>query len=400
LAAEYLSSPESKSGPSRDGPFEFNVKDEKLRQAMPAVAAEIEAELGSSLLDLYLDKYRHEYYYLGSDMRSVVDYQARLERAIESGTGEPALSAVRAQVARYGIDPDVFREEHAVFGGGRIYDWTDTVSSAIRTLHDGVLTARRLGDFGKQGFRIDGLISVNLRQKHDGSLACRSRLSAGDTSAFNGKPLPECAHRIAESVVPWSGLRWPEYFASVEACQAGMQLDTVKTTLRKEFSSLFPGDEDSLLIWCDFTERLYYVIEARRVTTNREMLGIVSDPVSSGMSPALRRWVAEEAARRGVRMVDVLEEALDQARRSASLTILLRPLIDREDELAALVQAVVASLKANQDAELAAILHELEVEIGRRNKRTRSAIQRQLKRSVGKQVTIEALRGVLEAIRQ
>jgi hypothetical protein len=186
-----------------------------------------------------------------------------------------------------------------------------------------ILPAETIPDLAATNVKLATSLQVSVTSELPVSqLACESHLKMRNIEYWpirNSKELP-LNPSILKYKELWPSLAWSEYFNAVESCQIGLPLnDQIRNDLQISFADLFEGTQNGLLVWCDFTEKLCYTIEVRRVSAGTErsaggLLGMAQDPLTAGVRSEIRQWVFEESRRRGVRMTDVVEEALERMR--------------------------------------------------------------------------------------
>jgi len=321
FAANHLSCPEVKTGPISGGPMEYSVKNADLREALKRLKSEIETRFQKTLAELYGDQTA---YSLDCQIQEAAAFHLWCEEIL--GRGDPAgeLAAETQALAGLGFNPEYLDYYHESFAGqiGRYRFELRPFVFRLGEFMDRILPRKTIPDLATADVKLLTSLSVAVTGDLAGAeLACESSLTLHGLDyprIREVKKLP-LAKEITKTDQPSPGLRWEDFLDGVESCGIGLRLDTqVRDDLRRSFATLFDGDDDALLIWCDFTEKLCYTIEARRVMAGgREVersgaLGTVQDPLTAGVGAETRRWVFEEARRRGIRMSDVVEEALQR----------------------------------------------------------------------------------------
>jgi hypothetical protein len=250
------------------------------------------------------------------------------EEILARGDQRVVLAKATRILDEFGFDPeylDYYRSSFEAQLSRYRFQWRDFLTRLMK-FEEHILPSESIPELAAAGVKLTGSLSVSVTSNSaGGELMCESRLICRNIDYRPIRDVEELplTKDIIESEKPWQGLRWDECFDAVEACQIGSPLgEQIREELRSSLATLFEGDDDALLVWCDFTEKLCYTIEVRRVMSGggeparRSQLGTAQDPLTAGVSPDARRWVSEAARRRGVRMSDVVEEAIERLRSS------------------------------------------------------------------------------------
>jgi hypothetical protein len=202
------------------------------------------------------------------------------------------------------------------------FNYTKRISDVVEYLgaYDMTLNKLKITDWSKYPNNLELTLSVRLiaQPAVAGTLVCQSNLIFRKLKFVfkTVEPTPGASwlKYVDHESLPWPRSDWKTFIDGIENCQTGVVLDdNVKDSLNKHFSILFPRDVEGLLIWCDFVEKIYYAIETWRILTgDQESLSNVTDPLSADIPPELLSWVEKEARRRGVRMTDIVKEALEK----------------------------------------------------------------------------------------
>jgi hypothetical protein len=106
-------------------------------------------------------------------------------------------------------------------------------------------------------------------------------------------------------------LEWQDVLSRIESGSFGFEITSLdKNEFKEQFSKVFNGDENAVLVWYSHIEKVFYAVETKRIArwNSYGELGFMNDSLIAGLSPESRTRISKAAIKLGIHPSSLLEK--------------------------------------------------------------------------------------------